>query len=520
MLLSLDPVPALLARTRAELGATFDVARPMRVSRAPGRLDVMGGIADYTGSLVCEMPLDRAAAVVLQERDQPRDRELQVFSFNLLDEHQPFTFRMSIDDLAGADGEALRKEFNEPGRKWAGYVAGCLFILHEQGLIDLRDRSISGINLALLSTVPLGAGISSSAAIEVATMMNLVDHFSLRGMAVSATRNREAILRPAAEGAAGRSSAHGRDAHATIGPLSVAALCQQVENRIVGAPCGIMDQVTSCAGEAGALLRLLCQPHELQPPLKLPPDVRVIGINSNVKHSVGGGEYGRTRCAAFMGHKIILEKMRAMGTAGGRTLERDPMNGYLANLAADDYKRYFRPYLPETMRGRAFTEQFGQTIDTATKVDPDVDYHVLGAADHHVLEAQRVRNFAAFLEEAGGHPAGTRAAGEPLDKAGHLMYASHLSYTNDARLGADECDLLVDLVRQNERAGLYGAKITGGGSGGTVAVMCDASERADRAIEEIMREYQKRTGRKPEAFTGTSPGAWAVGTSCCAIYQR
>ena len=78
--LSLEPVPTLLARTRAELSAEFDFARPMRVSRAPGRLDVMGGIADYTGSLVCEATLDRAAAVVLQER---ADRELQLFSFNL-----------------------------------------------------------------------------------------------------------------------------------------------------------------------------------------------------------------------------------------------------------------------------------------------------------------------------------------------------------------------------------------------------------------------------------------------------
>ena len=485
MLSNLDPVPALLARTRAELGASFDVTRPLRLSRAPGRLDVMGGIADYTGSLVCEMPLDRAAAVVLQERVEPRDRELQVFSFNLFDEHQPFTFRMSIDDMAGANVESLRKEFNEPGRKWAGYVAGCLFILHEQGLIDLRDPSISGVNLALLSTVPLGAGVSSSAAIEVATMMNLVDHLELR-------------------------RSHGRES--VIDPMRIAALCQQVENRIVGAPCGIMDQVASCTGEAGSLLRMVCQPHELQPPLKLPPGIRVIGINSNVKHSIGGGMYGLTRCAAFMGHRMILEKMRAMGAAAGKTLERDPMNGYLANLGADDYKKYFRPYLPEFMLGRDFLRQFGQTIDTATRVDPEREYHVLGATDHHVLEAQRVRNFAAFLEEAAEHPPGTRAAGEPLDKAGHLMYASHLSYTNDARLGADECDLLVDLVRRNERSGLYGAKITGGGSGGTVAVLCDASERADRAIGQVMREYETGAGRKPEAFTGTSPGAWAVGT--------
>src|SRR4029077_11880166 len=93
-------------------------------------------------------------------------------------------------------------------------------------------------------------------------------------------------------------------------------------------------------GRAGGFFRWVCQPHELQSPLKLPDGVRVIGINSHVKHSVGGGQYGITRCAAFMAHAMILTKMREFGTAAGRALHRDPMNGYLANLDLDDYKKY------------------------------------------------------------------------------------------------------------------------------------------------------------------------------------
>src|SRR5215212_11451204 len=112
-LLDLDPVPTLLKRVRGELAADFPAGRPIRVSRAPGRLDVMGGIADYTGSLVCELPLDRAAAVALSERD---DRDLQVFSFNLFDEHVPFTLRIGIDALIDNSADALRKEFAQPGR--------------------------------------------------------------------------------------------------------------------------------------------------------------------------------------------------------------------------------------------------------------------------------------------------------------------------------------------------------------------------------------------------------------------
>ncbi len=478
---SLDPVPTLLARTRAELSAEFDPARPMRISRAPGRLDVMGGIADYTGSLVCEATLDRAAAVVLQERG---DREIQIFSFNLFDEHRPFTFRMPIDALARHSVPQLQKEFAAPGRRWAGYLAGCLFALHEEGFVDLNDPGMKGLNLALYSTVPLGGGVSSSAAIEVATMMNLIEHFGIER------------------------SESPRDG--AIDPMKLAAMCQSVENRIVGAPCGIMDQVSSCFGEANSLLRMICQPHELLPALTLPEGIRVLGINSNVKHSVGGGMYGRTRCAAFMAHKIILEAIRKMARQSGRALRDDPMKGYLANLDPDDYKAMFRPMLPEYMMGDEFFATHGATIDVATRVEPDFNYHIQHAADHHVLEARRVRRFVELIEEAKSRSGADRR--QPLDKAGHLMYASHLSYTVDAMLGAEECDLLVALVKEREKAGLYGAKITGGGSGGTVAVLADESERVDAAIAEIMDLYEKRTGRKPESFLKTSPGAWHVGT--------
>ena len=310
-------------------------------------------------------------------------------------------------------------------------------------------------------------------------MMNLVDHFAIRDR---------------------------------VDPMKIAAMCQQVENRICGAPCGIMDQAASCAGEQDSFMRMVCQPHELQPPLHLPEGVRVIGINSHVKHSVGGGQYGITRCAAFMAHAMILAKMRQMGAVRAKTLVRDPMDGYLANLDLDDYKRFFREHLPEFMNGKDFLATFGGTIDTATRVDPAITYPVQHAADHHVFEASRVRNFCTHIEAAAIAGRETKEGGLSLDKAGHLMYASHLSYTNDAMLGAEECDLLVNLVRREERAGLYGAKITGGGSGGTVAILCNISNRADEAIARIMTEYEKQTSKKPEAFTGSSAGAWQAGT--------
>jgi len=458
-----------------ELAGNFNPGKPVRVSRAPGRLDVMGGIAEYTGSLVCEMTLDRAAAVAIQSRE---DRNVQVFSFNLFDEHLPFTFRIPLDALADSPIETLRNEFNQPGRKWAGYIAGCLAILHRHNQIDLKNSALRGINLALYSTIPMGAGVGSSAAIEVAAMINLMDHFQIR-------RN---------------------------DPLLLASMCQEVENQIVGVPSGIKDHLTSCAGKEFEMLRMICQPHEIQLPLELPPGIRVVGINSNVKHNSAGGMNDITRCAAFMGHRIILDKMREFGTVAGQTLQGDPMRGFLANLDPEDYKRLFRPFLPQQIEGKTFLDQFGSTIDMATRVSPDQTYKIVQACDHHVLEARRVRNFVLHLETAAKLAENSRERKLALDKAGHLMYASHLSYTNDALLGAPECDLLVKLSRDRESAGLYGAKITGNGSGGTVAILADKGARADAAIDEIMAVYEKQTGHKAEAFAGSSPGAWSVGT--------
>src|SRR5205814_5425158 len=197
-LTELDPVPTLLRRLRAELSADFGHGRPITIARAPGRLDVMGGIADYTGSMVCEMTLARAAAVAVAGRD---DDNVQVFSFSLHDEHRPFTLRMPLGALARASAETLRQEFEQPGRKWAAYLVGCLFVLHERALVDLDELSErrQGLSLAVFSTVPMCAGVSSSAAVEVATISALIDHFRIRGK---------------------------------LSPVDVAVMCQEAENRI------------------------------------------------------------------------------------------------------------------------------------------------------------------------------------------------------------------------------------------------------------------------------------------------
>ncbi|MGN6725200.1 MAG: GHMP family kinase ATP-binding protein [Tepidisphaeraceae bacterium] len=477
-LINLEPAPTLLRRCRAELGASFAADRPVRISRAPGRLDVMGGIIDTTGGLCCSATLDRATAVALQGRE---DRVVQIFSFNLFDAHRPFTLMVPLEGLAHSSIDQLRHGFAEEGRHWSAVIAGCLAVLHEERLLDLTDPAVRGVNLAVLTDVPAGAGVGSSAATAGATLLNLIDHYL-----------------PA--------ESHG------IEPGRVAAMAQRVEQQIAGQSGTLTQHQGCCLGQARAVLRIDTQSGALLGPLYLPGGVRVIGINSGAPAKGLTVANARVRCAAVMGHRMILDKMKQMGATLGRQMIGDPMQGFLANLALNDYKKYFRPYLPEKVKGGQFLLQFGGTIPRGTSVEPDFNYPVQSATDHHVFEAHRVKEFVRYLEAARDLQSQDPQRKLTLDKAGHLMYASHISSTKDAGLGHDACDLLVDLIRQSEADGFYGARITAGGCGGTVAVLCDAGPGVDEAVGRIQRAYEAKTGLTSEAFLASTPGAWAAGT--------
>ena len=443
-----DPAAtAFLGEGRAEA--------PVTLTRAPGRLDVMGGVADYSGSLVAEMTIAEAALVALAPRT---DRVLRVWSRGIETEGLTPQVSLSLDDFYAPDGtllvyDAMRSFLGrDPKTRWAAYLFGCAYVLLAEGILP---HFPCGANLILDSYVPLGAGVSSSAAIEVATMAVLNAAYAL-----------------------------GLDG------TQLARLSQTVENKVVGAPCGIMDQMTSALAVPNSLLLILCQPHEVQGTQTLPDGVKVYGNSSNIKHSVGGTAYTRARVAAFMGRKILR-------VDHGQTAE------YLTQM--EDYYHVNEPQLPEAMLGSDFLERYGETGDIVTQVDPKVLYPVEASAHHAIHEDRMVWSFAGVLKSS-------TPLKDALRCAGKNMYSSHASYTSIG-LGSPETDLLVRLGRESEPArGIYGARITGGGSGGTVAFLTHG-DRAAQTISEIADTYQAQTGLVPQIFEGgLSPGAMAFGS--------
>ncbi|XP_010263341.1 PREDICTED: L-arabinokinase-like [Nelumbo nucifera] len=503
-------------RERLAASTLFNWEEDIFVARAPGRLDVMGGIADYSGSLVLQMPIREACHVAVQRihpskqklwkhaqarrnvKGQESTPVLQIVSYGSELSNRGPTFDMDLSDFMDGDNPISYEEANkyfakDPSQKWASYVAGTILVL----MTELGIRFNDSISILVSSAVPEGKGVSSSAAVEVASMSAIA-------------------------------AAHGLD----INPRDLALLCQKVENHIVGAPCGVMDQMTSACGEANKLLAMICQPAEVIGLVNIPTHIRFWGIDSGIRHSIGGTDYGSVRIGTFMGRKMIKSiasslLSHALSSANsqkhmdgiisddleeddGELLEDESSLDYLCNLSPHRYESVYAKRLPESMLGGAFLEKYTDHNDSVTVIDHKHNYGVKAAAQHPIYENFRVKAFKALLT--------AENSDEQLCALGELMYQCHYSYSS-CGLGSDGTDRLVKLVQEMQHSKLsksktgtlFGAKITGGGSGGTVCVIGRNCLRSSEQILEIQQKYKDATGYLPFLFEGSSPGAGKFG---------
>lgn len=381
------PLAELAATAARSLRAHFGSAAALTAA-APGRVNLIGEHIDYCDGFVLPFAIDRAVVIAAAPHGGRRAR---------------------IGSAAGTPVEIPLDEAVTPGQPaWANYVRGVI-----RGFQD-RGFAIPGFDAWIVSSVPLGAGLSSSAALECAAA-TLLERFL----------------------------------GTTLDAREKALLCQRAEHDFAGVPCGIMDQFASVYGQADRLVFIDCRSGQARLVPFADPALTVLVADTKVHHDLSSGGYAERRQAVENGLRVI-----------GRPSWRD--------VDATDLEVAW--------------ERLGDPIDRRCR-------HVVG-------EIARTAAAATALE-----------AGD-VESLGRLMAASHDSLRDDFEVSCPELDVLVESARRiGRRGGVIGARMTGGGFGGSTVTLCESRHAVAIAVR-LRDDYRAATGLVPDIFA-SRPAAGA-----------
>ncbi|MER8045298.1 galactokinase [Streptomyces sp. NPDC094032] len=387
-----------MSTVAAEFGALYGAA-PDGVWAAPGRVNLIGEYTDFNEGLVLPLALPHTAVAAVSRRD---DGVLRLHSADVDGGVVQLDVATLEPPAAAASGAS--------GHGWAAYPAGVVWALRAAG------HPVTGADIHLASTVPSGAGLSSSAALEVVTALALNDLFGL------------GLSRP-----------------------ELALLAQRAENAFVGVPCGVMDQMASaCATEGHALYLDTRDLSYRQVPFDLAArGLCLLVVDTRVKHALGDGAYAERRAGCEAG-------ARALGVRALRDVSAAHLSDSLARLGDETIRRYVR---------------------------------------HVVSDDARVERVIALLD-----------AGDP-HAVGALLTEGHVSLRDDLRVSCPELDLAVEAANA---AGALGARMTGGGFGGSAVVLV-AADTADAVAAAVVKAFAEAGHTAPGIFPAVpSAGARRV----------
>jgi galactokinase len=368
---AVEPIAAEAAR----LFASVYGGGPAGLWAAPGRVNVIGEHTDYNEGFVLPMAIDRYTVVAAAPRT---DGTLRVVSAA----GDQRVIEVALDALAPGSPDG-----------WAAYPAGVAWAL--RGARILPD-GFGGADLAFVSSVPVGAGLSSSAALECSTGL------ALAGLAGTAE---------------------------SLSQAELARLAQYAENAYAGVPCGPLDQLSSAFGQDGAVLFIDTRSFAITPhPFDLAAArLTLLVIDTKVSHDLGDSGYPARRASCE-------KAAAALGVPALRDLGPTDLARAEAELDPVSFRR----------------------------------------VRHVVTENERVERFVSLLTEG-------ELSGDRLTTAGELLTASHASLRDDFEVSCTELDVVVDAAL---RGGAHGARMTGGGFGGSAIalVSLDEAEQVRRTV--------------------------------------
>lgn len=440
---------------------------PRFLATAPGRLDVMSGLADFSGALVLQMPLAEHVCLAAQTR-----QDGMVTLATVPDSDRPEGLRrMSVGSLVEASRVAAQESqrappFADVRENDAHCVRNVWGVLIEMLRRKIVDGLGGGLTLVLGSTMGGLSDIGTESATAAATL-----------------------------------AAVARAMNATPEPVAAAEVCRRAINDWLALPVGISETFCSLFGEAHAVTQLQCDPCTFVGALRLPESLELVGVHCGSVNQEWRVRYERARTAACMGRLLIDRIVRH---EGGNHASWD---GRLARVSVADFVERFRNRLPTKLKGSEFHDRFGETGDPLTRIQPDVVYKIRSRTEHHIYENARANEFVECLARW----MRTGEDGE-LERVRDLMHASHWSYGQRSGLGSVETDLLTNLIRQHGREiGIIGSRISGRGCGGVVTVLLKATKEAHAALHSAIEDYEQKTGKSTTLLRGSLPGALTAG---------
>jgi galactokinase len=360
----------------------------VHVVRAPGRVNLIGEHTDYNDGFVFPMAIEPHVLFAFRAR---ADGLVRMVSTVYPDQFVEFSVNEPI-------------ERGEP--KWSNYIRGAAAQLVKAGI------PLVGMDLLLDNTLPIGGGLSSSAALEVGMARALL---KLAGLEMDETR--------------------------------IALLCQKAEHEYALVPSGIMDQTIVTSGRAGHVMLLDCRDNSKQHIPLDPNELRVVIVNSMVKHELTGGEYAERRQQCEQGVAFFQKA--------------DP----------------------------AVTALRDVTMKQVEAAKGQLDDVIFRRCRHVVGENARATNYATLLSS------------EQYERAGQLMVQSHDSLRDDYNVSTPELDYLV--TESMTIKGVYGARMTGGGFGGCIVAL--TQPRAVAPLSDHLNEvYAKQIGERPAIYVTTA----------------
>jgi galactokinase len=354
---------------------------PEGVWAAPGRVNLIGEYTDFNEGFVMPLALPHTAVAAVSRRT---DGVLRLHSADI----EGPVVELHVDELAPLTNTS-----------WAAYPAGVVWALRETG------HAVTGADVHLASTVPTGAGLSSSAALEVVTALALDDLYEL----------------------------------GLTGP-ELARIAQRAENDFVGVPCGIMDQTASACCTEGHALHLDCRDLSIrQVPFDLASQgLELLVVDTRVKHALGDGAYAERR-------EGCEEGARQLGVSHLRDIAYEELDAALARLSDERVRRYVR---------------------------------------HVVSDDHRVERVIALLD-----------AGD-VRAIGPVLTDGHASLRDDLRISCEELDLVVATANA---AGALGARMTGGGFGGSAIVLVESAD-VDTVTKAVTEAFGSAGYTAPRVF--------------------